>query len=126
MNIIEIKRFYYYADRTLGVIFVNGASAGFSLELPNRDNKKNISYIPMGVYNFRVYYSKKYKTDCLAVYNVPDRDYISVHYGNYPKDTKGCILVGSNIVKKDLTHSRIALRVIIGSLDSNKGQLIVS
>ena len=42
--------------------------------------------------------------------NVPDRDGILIHAGNYPKNTTGCILLGQSINNEgDLVNSRKAI-----------------
>lgn len=73
-----------------------------TLELPWKDNEKQISCIPEGKYPVKIRYSKKYGTH-LHIQNVPNRDLILIHWGNFagsknPKsgtaDIKGCILVG--------------------------------
>lgn len=73
-----------------------------TLELPWKNNKSQVSCIPEGTYPVKVRYSKKYGTH-LHIQNVPGRDLILIHWGNYagsinPKsglpDIKGCLLVG--------------------------------
>lgn len=70
---------------------------GYTLELPWRDNRTNVSCIPQGEYRVTkrpASASAKYKYDHLQVQNVLNRDAILFHVGNYPKNTTGCILVG--------------------------------
>lgn len=121
MDNIKIVRFDKQVDRVLGVLFINGKSIGYTLEPPWKYNETGISCIPEGIYEFKIYQSKKYKRKCLKLFNVPDRSYISVHNGNYPKNTKGCVLVGLNIQDNRLGSSRLALGVIISSLKNQKG-----
>jgi hypothetical protein len=73
-----------------------------SLELPWKLNKSQVSCIPEGTYPVKIRYSQKYGTH-LHIQDVPDRDLILIHWGNYagslnPKtkspDIKGCVLVG--------------------------------
>ena len=73
----------------------------FTLELPNRENKINISCIPQGTYTCKYKYSKKFK-NVFHLQNVKDRTYIYIHNGNFAGDinkgfrthTEGCILIG--------------------------------
>lgn len=65
-----------------------------TLELSWNDNKNNISCIPEGTYKVVKRNSPKYG-DHFHILNVPNRDYILIHHGNYHTDIKGCILVGS-------------------------------
>jgi len=64
-----------------------------TLELPWRLNQKKVSCIPKGIYNVVPRQSPKYH-EHFHVENVPNRDYILFHSGNFTKDTLGCILVG--------------------------------
>jgi len=83
---------------TLGVLFTN-SGIFYTMEPPWRDNKRNISCIPPGEYDF-VYmpksYSGKYR-DCYHVKDVPGRSEILIHSGNTADQTKGCILPGKKI-----------------------------
>lgn len=71
------------------------------LELPFLDNKTNISSIPADVYRGRRWKSPKFGT-CLKILDVPKRQHILVHVGNYYTDTSGCILVGRGF--RDLNY----------------------
>lgn len=72
-----------------------------SLELPNLQNQRKISCIPEGVYSVKKHTSPS-KGLCFSLPNVPFRDNILIHKGNYvgsinPKtktpDVKGCIIL---------------------------------
>lgn len=72
-----------------------------TLELPWRDNERQISCIPPGEYDVEIRISNKYGR-IYWVRRVPDRTYILVHSGNYAGDKSknfkthvmGCILLG--------------------------------
>ena len=85
-------------DRTLGRMMVfdilSPVWTGVTLEPPWKDNKKNISCIPAGKYKVIPHKSPKFG-DCLLIKSVPKRSHILFHWGNFPKDTQGCILVGT-------------------------------
>lgn len=63
------------------------------LELPWRENKKNISCIPRGRYRAWKRESAKHGHH-IMLGDVPGRSMILIHAGNSYKDTKGCILPG--------------------------------
>ncbi len=69
---------------------------GYTLELPNRQNQKNISCIPTGLYNVVARQSEKFG-DCYHLQNVVNRSGILIHTGNFYKDTTGCIILGSSV-----------------------------
>jgi len=61
--------------------------------------------IPKGVYTVDFTVSNKFTSDFYKQWkgvpilnNVPGRSGIRIHVGNYPKDSKGCILIGSQCV----------------------------
>ena len=90
----------YDKNFTKGSLFVmDGDKKLFelkSLELPDNGNQHNTSCIPEGIYDVEKY---AWKYECFHVLDVPDRDGILIHIGNYAAgekiDTKGCILVGT-------------------------------
>lgn len=63
------------------------------LELPNLGNQKNISCVPEGKYEVHKIASMKFGK-CFELQDVPGREGILIHKGNYNSDTKGCILPG--------------------------------
>lgn len=80
------------SDCTPGTLLCGDFSC-VTLEPPWKENERNKSCIPCGVYTLQRHYSPKFG-ECFAVLNVPDRDDILVHPGNTVEDTSGCILVG--------------------------------
>jgi len=76
----------------------------FSLELPWRDNKPNISCIPVGIYLCKMVLSGMYGY-VYTVVNVKGRSYIRIHWGNlagdeqkkYRSHSEGCILLGDRV-----------------------------
>ncbi len=73
----------------------------YTLELPDRGNQRNISRIPSGTYPVKKRYSEKYKNH-YQIWDVPNRSYILIHTGNYMTHTRGCVLVGSDVI--DINH----------------------
>lgn len=73
-----------------------------TLELPWKDNKKGISCIPDGRYTVKKRTSTKYGKH-LWISDVPNRDMILIHTGNYNSQTHGCVLVGKELkdINKD-------------------------
>jgi hypothetical protein len=102
-------------EQTLGTLFIfDGLDPIFeccTLELPYKENQRNISSIPTGRYEVQPRNSAKYG-DHFLVKNVNFRDYILIHEANYYTQLKGCIAVGENFydINKDqvtdITSSR--------------------
>ena len=101
---------------TIGKLFLNGEMFCYTLELPYLDNQRSISCIPAGEYKVRLRTAKESSTRDylhLLVQDVEGRSYILVHIGNFPKDTKGCILVGQSRQQDRVNNSRLAMDLLI-------------
>lgn len=121
---LTLVRFNKDTDKTLGMLFIEKDLECYTLEPPWKDNEKNISCIPKGEYKYKKYKSKKYNCTCLALYSVPKRNYISIHYGNYPWDTEGCILLGRFVTVDELRKSRSALAKLNKAI-TDEGTIII-
>jgi len=124
---ILIERHSYNNKQTLGKLYLLDDNDGIvkaydSLELPDKDNQRNISCIPEGIYQAIKHKSPKHG-DSLWVQNVPNRSEILIHKGNYYTDILGCILIGDDLVDingdgiMDVSNSRnsvIELLSLIG------------
>lgn len=94
-----------------------------TLELPWKDNQRNISCIPEGEYLVRmVRFSKSFPYPHYEVLNVPDRSGIKIHRVNFVKDLRGCIGPGLGRVDidmdglSDVVRSTMALNSMIERL----------
>lgn len=100
------------------------------LELPWRDNTKNRSCIPAGEYVVKRRGSPTYG-DHLAIQNVPDRTDILIHWGNFPKDTEGCLIVGTgfsdidNCGELEVTASRAAMKELYRLAKGDNIKLVI-
>lgn len=117
----------FYSDRTIGIMlapFVYGIDNFFrnmyaTLELKCYGlNIPNESAILEGIYKMSLYESPARHATVVLLHDVPGRDMIELHVGNYPKDTKGCILVGSEVEGEDnmraVSGSAVAMVDLIG------------
>ena len=94
---------------TIGELFLNGERICDTLENPWVDNQRNISCIPEGVYPVRLRLPRESATRDylhLLVQEVPNRDFILVHRGNFPSQTQGCLLVGLG-TEQDVVHNSV-------------------
>lgn len=114
--VVEIAR-TYYPEWTKGLLMINDVIICHTLELAWRDNERNVSCIPEGIYPISWRQSSRYR-EHLLIEDVPDRNYILLHPANDArKELKGCIapvmqLTGGG---KGL-HSRLALGAIMLNL----------
>lgn len=105
----------YYPQQTLGTLTVYDEDTGKevfkcrTLELPWKNNQRNVSCIPEGHYDVVPHVSPTFGK-CYWIKDVKDRSEVLIHVGNYagsknPKtgkpDIRGCILVGKEFVDLD-------------------------
>ena len=114
--IAKLKRILYTDEMTYGVLIVDNRPLVFTAELPWKENKKNISCIPIGDYTVKKVNSNRYGK-AFSILNVPDRDHILFHSGNIPlDDSRGCVIVGDRFgVINDasaILSSRYALKIL--------------
>ena len=120
MKLIVLLRIEHGESETIGVLVIDEKIECLILEAPDLNNQKNISCIPVGIYDCEKYYSTKYGCECARLLNVPDRTYISIHYGNTAIDTDGCLLPGKHTGylygERAVVSSKSALKGILNKL----------
>lgn len=115
MNSLSLVRTDLMSQQTLGRLYVLDQNGQVlfdcvTLELPWKDNRRNISCIPPDRYRIRPRTSEKYGRH-LHIIDVPGRDWILIHEANYFHQLRGCIAVGEEIREingdgvPDITHS---------------------
>lgn len=133
MKTITITRMKDIQDGTLGdlVVSENGVSLFEckTLEPSGADEtRRNLDRrIPKGRYAVMYYPSPKFKTIVPLIFNglVPKDRYILIHWGNYPDDTDGCILVGASYNDKGVLNSRVTFKRLMEALENKEAELII-
>jgi len=104
-----------------------------TLELPYLNNERGVSCIPAGHYlvKKRNELSSRFQYEHFHIQDVPNRDYILIHRGNYNHQIQGCILVGMSFtdINKDglldVTNSKVTLyRLLESTTDTFLLQII--
>ena len=118
---ITLKRLSDDSVQTLGILTNVTGKVYQTLELAWRNNQRQRSCIPKGVYKVRKRTSAKYG-EHFHILNVPNRDFILCHHGNYHTDILGCILVGKGLLdinkdgRLDVTSSKQAMKELLSTL----------
>lgn len=104
----------YLSEGTNGTLLLYGEAVCHTIELPWRDNRRNVSCIPEGCYRILPYRSRKFGP-CLIVDEVPRRSGILFHPANHAAtELKGCIApVTKHTGRGRGIHSRIALERLV-------------
>lgn len=124
-------------EGTFGVLKVydNGTLlySCFTGELPDRDNKPQISCIPPGRYTCQPWHSKRFPNH-YNVMRVPNREAILIHEGNFCGDTAlgyksnvlGCILVGKSLGTISGQQAVLSSKVAMNALREVLGKDVFS
>lgn len=126
---------HYTPDQTLGhLLLLENHQLIWqcrTLELPWRGNGRKISCIPEGRYPVTKRISQRF-AEHLHVQDVPERNWILVHAGNFVTQIEGCILVGrehkdiNGDRRLDVTHSRATLGQLLSLMPEFTTLTIVS
>jgi hypothetical protein len=90
---------------TPGNLSVDGQFAAVTLELPVKDGQPG-SAIPAGTYRIVIYPSPHFGRPMPLLENVPGRSGVEIHWGDFPDDTRGCLLVGCERSTDAIWHTQ--------------------
>jgi len=124
-----------FTDKSvIGKLYCNSEFISHTLELAWRDNEKSVSCVPQGEYKCRVRLARESGSRDyvhLLVQDVPNRSYILFHRGNYPSDSRGCILSGTHraqvsdkILGSKIAHSYLMDYILSNQLSKNINLII--
>jgi hypothetical protein len=78
--------------------------------------------IPTGEYSVGVYDSPHAGHPLPILQDVPGRSFVEIHCGNYPEDSKGCILVGMRRVQNTIEQSKLAFNQLFPLIQAAIGR----
>lgn len=91
-RVIILERQHDWSNHTEGKILI-GKRTFDTIELPDKQNQRNISRIPKGVYTWQKIKRTSNKKNAILLRDVPNRSEILIHQGTKPQHSEGCILV---------------------------------
>jgi hypothetical protein len=108
---------------TIGKLYIDGFY--FCDTLEDRVRAKGVKVygetaIDSGTYKVIMDMSKRFKKRMPLLLDVPNFAGVRIHAGNTVKDTLGCILVGKNTIKGQLTDSRKYTSELYAKLEAGK------
>jgi hypothetical protein len=129
------------ANSTVGDFYINSVKTYFCLEptdrgLTSQTNTQkaasvkiqNKTAIPTGRYRVTRCFSQKHNANVPLVNNVPGFVGIEIHVGNFPKDTDGCLLLGTSKGPDKVLNSRIAIasfyKLFFAAIDAGENVFI--
>jgi len=122
MLVVKLLR-AYDSRGTNGEIWIGDGLVCYAIELPWRENVRNISCIPEGTYRLAKRYSKRFGWHIL-IRDVPMRSAILIHpANNAKKELRGCIAPVTELVGHGQgLRSKIAFEKLKESVYSSLGQ----
>jgi len=104
---VVINHTHSFAEGIVGELFVNGSFVCYTLELAWLWNEKDKSCVPPGAY--RAFLRTDHKDNWrIQLEGVPGgRQAVQIHIGNFPRDIKGCVIVGTSF-SPDAVHDSAA------------------
>ena len=122
---LTLVRKVFAKDRTLGELHLEGTGYFCDTLEPHcidwsKEKKVNgKTAIPEGRYKVKVGWSPKAGKNVPWLQKVPHFNGIQIHVGNFPKDTRGCILVGA-AEKNVLIDSKLVFYSLMNKLKFEK------
>ena len=107
---LEVRRFEFSAQSTIGGFLIGGGFFCWSLEDPSRDGPKVMgeTCIPVGTYTVVLDWSNRFQKQMPHILDVPGFSGIRIHPGNDAADTSGCVLLGFQRAQDQIWDSRLA------------------
>ena len=118
---------YYTPHGTWGELTGPNGFHCVTMENPWLGNKRRESCVPEGIYKMRLRQSTIVRRTSGGMYSegweicdVPGRDFIMVHPGNFVRNTDGCLLVGRDMTidggQLMVTHSQATFQRFMAAL----------
>lgn len=118
MKLLKIRRLWARPDGTFGTLedADKNLPLALTLELPYKNNQKDISCIPVGEYTCTYENSPRLKRKCWKV-NIATREGILFHPANLASELKGCIALGERWGKYMANLCLVSSRDAIGRFE---------
>ena len=99
---LTLQRSKSSENSTIGSLYIEQDFLCNTLELPVMETPlPGRSAVPSGRYELVIEYSYRFQRYNLRLAGVPGFTGIEMHTGNFPKDTEGCILLGTSSKQPD-------------------------
>lgn len=130
---LKLQRINFTDTYTSGELFINDVYFCDTLEDRTRDLNMDgdlndvgegkiygETSIPYGTYKVLLVYSPSFRRVLPLLLNVKHFSGIMIHAGNFPKNSRGCVLVGETVNNGVLSNSRIVLNKLMSILKNSK------
>lgn len=117
---LTLKRIALRETYTIGRLYIDGEYFCDTCEDKVRPNGQKVpgeTAIPYGTYRIMITKSGRFKKMLPELLDVPYFSGVRIHSGNTAKDSEGCILVGRNTIKGQVTQSRATMDKLMAKLE---------
>jgi len=116
-GILTLERYPEYLGCTPGRFRFGRMDVGYALELPWRENKTDVSCIPLGQYELAITPSQKFfGREVVEVLNVPNRSGVRMHPANWIAQLQGCIAPATELVIRGKTFMAVSSTAIYAKI----------
>ena len=124
-----LKRFAYTPMGTFGSMLMPDGTKIFTVEDAWRENKPNISCIPLGTYQCSPRFYNRGGYPAIRIEDVENRSHILIHRGNTEVDVEGCIVTGMKLGfinnRWAVASSRTAFDIVVKNLGDQHFELLI-
>lgn len=99
-----------------------------SIDFINRVKIFSLTCIPYGRYEIVISFSNRFKCLMPLLVGVPGWEGVRIHWGNWAKDTEGCLIVGKTKGNNYVGSSREEYSSLLGKLQElcSKGKVFIN
>lgn len=118
---LRLERIFQGGEYTIGKLYINNIYFADTLEdvVRNQDVKiHGKTAIPFGTYKIIMNMSNRFKKRMPLLLDVQGFAGIRIHSGNFSSQTNGCILVGKNTIKGQLTNSSLWTSMLYSKINT--------
>jgi hypothetical protein len=117
-----VQRHQATSESVTGELAIDSTHECYTLEPPYAGPMVKPRCIPAGTYDLTVRFSPRFARMMPHVENVPGFEGVLIHWGNFPKDTDACTLVGEiveeNFVGKSMVEFNLLFQKILDAVNS--------
>lgn len=124
-----LKRFAYTPMGTFGSMLMPDGTKIFTVEDAWRENKPNVSCIPLGTYQCSPRFYNRGGYPAIRIEDVENRSHILIHRGNTELDVEGCIVTGMKLGfinnRWAVASSKTAFDIVVQNLGDQHFELLI-
>lgn len=118
---LKLERIFCGGQYTIGKLYIDDKYFADTLEDVVRNPDVKIhgqTAIQFGKYKIIMNMSNRFKKRMPLLLDVPGFKGVRIHAGNFAKDTEGCVLVGKNTIKGQLTNSSLWTSMLYSKINT--------